>query len=68
MEDSPKNKEMKKVLSFWERAFVVGYAGGLSVSNAMMDFVRAADLLKSQRIAFHLFDGIEVSASAIQRR
>ncbi len=65
VEDSPKNKEIEeKVLSLQEKGFfVVGYAGGLSVSNAMMDFVRAADLLKSQRIAFLIIgDGIEKSA------
>ncbi len=65
VEDSHKNKEIEeKVLSLREEGFfVVGYAGGLSVSNAMMDFVRAADLLKQRRIAFLIIgDGIEKSA------
>ena len=43
-----------------EGNFVVGYAGGISISNAIMDLIKAAELLKDKKIAFIIIgDGIE---------
>ena len=43
----------KRVQALKEQGFfVVGYAGGLSVSNAMMDLIKASEILKHQMIAF----------------
>ena len=40
--------------------FVVGYAGGISVSNAMMDLIKAAEFLREKNIAFVIIgEGIE---------
>ena len=65
IEETDGNGEIeKKVLMLQQEGyFVVGYAGGLSISNAIMDLVEAAELLREQRIAFVIIgEGIEKPA------
>ncbi|HCW04017.1 MAG TPA: glycosyltransferase WbuB [Clostridium sp.] len=58
----PANEKIKAKIDqlHSEGNFVVGYAGGISVSNAIMDLIKAAELLKDKKIAFIIIgDGIE---------
>ncbi|NLM33870.1 MAG: glycosyltransferase family 4 protein [Clostridiales bacterium] len=58
----PANEEIKAKVDqlHSEGYFVVGYAGGISISNAIMDLIKAAELLKDKKIAFIIIgDGIE---------
>lgn len=58
----PANEQIKNKLDqlHEKNYFIVGYAGGLSISNAMLDLIKAAEFLKEKKIAFIIIgDGIE---------
>lgn len=51
---SPANKTIfNDIINLKEKGyFIIGYAGGISVSNALLDLMRAANLLKDEKIVF----------------
>lgn len=58
----PANERIKdKVKQLREEGhFIVGYAGGISISNAILDLVKAAEVLKDKKFAFIIIgDGIK---------